>query len=263
MGCGSPRDHQSVALAIPLHGVKYSKWDQSNFMDIQAYFTKLNAESQAVFIRSTSEKEKLGTLHHFSSCIYEFSACVLDPQEKGILETVSAQLESATFSLALGLYRQAFSSLRLALEMGLAAIYFSVNKMELHEWLDGRMDIKWSRLIDEEDGVLSKRFAKAFFTDITDDVPGYRDSAISVYRELSEYVHGNNETWASSGIKLSHNNELFNKYCDHYKSVSKVILFVAVCRYAKLFDEGTRESLQFVPDEFGHISKIRELFGQS
>jgi hypothetical protein len=38
--------------------------------------------------------------------------------------------------------------------MGLASIYFSANKMELHEWLDGRMDIKWSRLVDEENGVL-------------------------------------------------------------------------------------------------------------
>jgi hypothetical protein len=232
-------------------------------MDIQEYFAKLNAESQEVFSRTTSEKEKLGTLHHLSSCIYEFSGCVLDPQEKGILETVSAQLESATFNLALGLYRPAFSSLRLALEMGLAAIYFSANKMELHEWLDGRMDIKWSTLVHEENGVLSKRFAKAFFSDLIDDVECYRNKATSVYRKLSEYVHGNNETWANSDIKLSYKDDLFSKYFDYYRSVSEVILFVAICRYARLFDETARESLQFVPEEFSHISKIRELFGRS
>lgn len=232
-------------------------------MDIQEYFVKLNSESQEVFSQSTSEKEKLGTLHHLSSCIYEFSGCVLDPQEKGILETVSAQLESATFNLTLGLYRQAFSSLRLALEMGLAAIYFSANKMELHEWLDGRIDIKWSRLVDEENGVLSKRFAKAFYSDLTGDVDGYRKNAISVYRKLSEYVHGNNETWENSGIKLIYKADLFDVYFDYHKAVSEVILFAAICRYARLFDEATRESLQFVPEEFSHISKIRELFGRS
>ena len=164
-------------------------------MDIHKYLTKLNTESQSVFNQSMLNKENLGTLHHLSSCIYEFSGSVIDPQEKGMLETVSAQLESATFNLTLGLYRQAFSSLRLALEMGLAAIYFSANKMELHEWLDGRMDIKWSKLVDEENGVLSKRFAKAFFSDMGGEVENYRKNTISVYRKLSEYVHGNNVDW--------------------------------------------------------------------
>ena len=60
-------------------------------MDIQKYFEKLNIESQGVFLRSTSEKEKLGTLHHLSSCVYEFSKCVIDPQEQKILETVCVQ----------------------------------------------------------------------------------------------------------------------------------------------------------------------------
>lgn len=231
-------------------------------MDIQEYFTKLNGESQYVFAKSMLEKEKLGALHHLSSCIYEFAGHVLDPQEKGILETVSAQLETATFNLALGLYRQAFSSLRLALELGLAAIYFSVNKLDLHEWLDGRMDIKWSKLVDDVNGVLGKRFAMAFFSELEGEVENYRNKAISVYRMLSEYVHGNNETWINSGIKLTYKDDLFEKYCDHYKTVTEIILFIALCRYAKLIDESGRESLQFIPEEFSHISIVRELFGR-
>lgn len=148
-------------------------------MDIQEYFSKLNTESQTIFSQTISEKEKLGTLHHLSSCIYEFAECLLDPQERKNLMTVSTQLESATLNLALGLYRQAFASLRLAFEMGLAAMYFSVNKMELHEWLDGRSDIKWSNLVDEENRVLSKRFAKAFFSECSEHIDYYRTKAIS------------------------------------------------------------------------------------
>lgn len=232
-------------------------------MDIQEYFTKLNAESQSVFNQSILQKDKLGNLHHLSSCIYELSVCVPDPQEKIILETVSTQLESSNYNLILGLYRQAFSSLRLALEMGLAAIYFSASKLELHEWLDGRMDIKWSKLVDEDNGVLSKRFARAFFSDMTDVVEDYRSKATSVYRRLSEYVHGNNETWVDGGIKLSYNEDLFDKYCSYYRVVSETILLSATIRYAKLFDDTELESLQFLPEEFSHILKIRELFGRS
>ena len=47
-------------------------------MEIQEYFNKLNAESQVVFGRSIAEREKLGTLHHLSSCVYEFFGCKLD-----------------------------------------------------------------------------------------------------------------------------------------------------------------------------------------
>lgn len=232
-------------------------------MDIQEYFSKLNSDSQAVFTKTILEKEKLGTLHHLSSCIYEFSDCLLDPQEKQMLVTVSTQLESATLNLALGLYRQAFASLRLALEMGLATMYFSVNKMELHEWLDGRSDIKWSKLVDKENGVLSARFSNAFFGECSSYTNGYRDKAISTYRKLSEYVHGNNETWEKSGLRLSYNSDLLEFYVESYKTISEVILFVAVCRYTRLLDDTSRESLQFIPEEFNHISEIRELFGRS
>ncbi|MCB2380649.1 hypothetical protein KV201_00375 [Shewanella sp. SR1] len=232
-------------------------------MDIQEYFTKLNSESQEVFSRTILEKEKIGMMHHLSSCIYEFSNYILDPQEKGILETVSAQLESATFNLTLGLYRQAFSSLRLAFEMGLAAIYFSANKMELHEWLNGCIDIKWSKLVSEDNGVLSKRFSNAFFSELSEHAEDYRKNAISVYRKLSEYVHGNNETWVSSGIKLGYKNVLFEKYFEYYKSVTEIILFTATCRYAGLFDDSTKESLQFIPEDFNHIPQIRQKFGRT
>jgi len=232
-------------------------------MDIQSYLSKLNEDSQGVFKRTILEREKLGTLHHLSSCIYEFSDCLLDPQEKQMLVTVSMQLESATLNLVLGLYRQAFASLRLALEMGLATMYFSVNKMELHEWLDGRSDIKWSKLVDKDNGVLSNRFSNAFFSECTPYIEGYREKASSTYRKLSEYVHGNNETWDESGLKLSYNSELLEFYYASFKSTSEVILFAAVCRYTRLLDDISRESLQFIPEEFNHISEIRNLFGRS
>jgi hypothetical protein len=67
-------------------------------MDIQEYFSKLNSDSQEVFKKTVLEKEKLGTLHHLSSCVFEFSDCVLDPQEKQMLVTVSAQQENTTFN---------------------------------------------------------------------------------------------------------------------------------------------------------------------
>ena len=230
-------------------------------MNIQQYFTRLNKESQAIFEKSILFNEQLGKAHHFASCIFEFSEYILDSVEKNMFVTVSTQLESATFNLTIGMYRQAFASLRLALEMGLGTIYFSVHKMELNEWLDSRADIKWSSLIDEYNGVLSQRFAKAFFKELSSKIDGYRSQAVSTYRKLSEFVHGNNETWVHSGLKISYNEDLFEEYFIHLTAVFEVIVFVMTCRYIKLFDDSTLESLQFIPEELSHISVIREIFG--
>ncbi len=230
-------------------------------MNIQEYFSKLNEESQSIFRESILHKDQLGRAHHFSSCIYEFSEYILDPLEKKMLVTVSTQLESATLNLTLGMYRQAFASLRLALEMGLGATHFSVHKMELNEWLDGRADIRWSSLVDENNGVLSIRFANAFFKELSVDINGYRSKAVSTYRKLSEYVHGNSDTWAMSGLKVSYNQDLFDAYFKHFTAVSEVIIFILTCRYIKLFDAPALESLQFIPEELSHIPVIREIFG--
>jgi len=230
-------------------------------MKIEDYLNRLNDEAQSIFQETLKFTEELGKSHHRSACIYEFSQHVIDSSEKEILKTVSAQLESATLSACNGMYRQAFVSLRLALEMGLAAAYFSAHKLELHEWLGGRNDIKWSTLIDDDNGVISSRFAKAFFEEFTQDVTTYRNKAKSTYRKLSEFVHGNHETWENTEIELSFNEGRLKIYFDRAYEVSDIILFVLSCRYLKTFSESTLETLEFIPEEMKHIEYVRVYFG--
>ncbi|MFQ2858314.1 hypothetical protein ACK3YY_12945 [Aeromonas caviae] len=230
-------------------------------MNIERYLTRLNSESNNIFESSVTYRDKLGVAHHASSCIYEFSENISDSTEKKILQTVSSQMETATFSACKGMYRQAFVSLRLALEMGLASAYFSVHKLELHEWLDGRGDIKWSSLICEHEGVFSTRFSQAFFKEFGQDISSYRDKAKDVYRQLSEYVHGNNETWESSEIELRFDSNKLDLYFLRTKEVSEIILFVLSCRYLKSFSYHVLDSLEFIPEEMNHLGYVREYFG--
>ncbi|MCK9246699.1 MAG: hypothetical protein M0P11_07075 [Anaerolineaceae bacterium] len=230
-------------------------------MKIEEYLSRLNTESNSIFEKSMMYRDQLGSAHHASSCIYEFSENIADTSEKEILQTVSSQLESATFCACKGMYRQAFVSLRLALEMGLASAYFSVYKLELHEWLDGRGDINWSSLICENDGVLSSRFSKAFFEDFSEDMSEYRNKAKNVYRQLSEYVHGNNETWESSEIELSFDENKMATYFKLVKGVTEILLFVLSCRYLKSFSENVLDSLEFIPEEMKHLGYVRAYFG--
>jgi len=231
-------------------------------MNITEYFRQLNIKSQEIFELTMEDSASLGETHAISDFLVEFSECLFETQEKEMLRTVAIQLETATLNLSLGLYRQAFSSLRLAFEMGLGLIHFSIHKLEHNEWINGDNDIKWAKLIDSENGILSQRFSKAFFSELSVEIVNYNNRAKLVYREMSEYVHGNNETWEQSGLILEYNEQLKKRYFELFKEVSDILLFILNCRYIKSLDAETLDNIsEFLLDELSHISAIREFLG--
>jgi len=230
-------------------------------MEIQAYLKDINNKSQEIFTLSLQQSEKIGRAHHFSACIHEFTENINDIHEKQLFTKVCTQLEAATFNTTLGLYRQGFATLRLAFEMSLATVYFSAHKIELHEWLTGNNDIKWNVLIDPDNGVLSKRFTKAFFPEFSNDISHYLVVAKSTYRNLSEYVHGNNATWKKSGLNIEFNQVMFDKYFEFFQNVFEVITILLTTRYINTFKQNTIDSLVFIPEHFQHINSLRQKFG--
>lgn len=108
---------------------------------------------------------------------------------------------------------------------------------------------------------MSDRFSKAFFSDFDENMEEYRGKAKDVYRKLSEYVHGNNETWESSEIELSFDEKRLDAYFESTKSVSEILMFVLSCRYLKSFSQDALETLEFIPEEMKHLGYVRQYFG--
>lgn len=215
----------------------------------------------AIFEQTVAEHSDSDRTFYYCTCIHEIAKNIGSEPEKRILMTACAQLQAATISASLGLYRQAFSSLRLALEMGLSATYFSVHRLELNEWLEGREDIRWSRLVDEEKGVLSSRFARAFFPELTNTILEKKEDATGLYRQLSEFVHGNWETWNSSSYAINYDKEKLVTYQEYLKSCSEIILLNLFCRYGIEMKNEYIEEIDFFYQEFSHIAAVREFFG--
>jgi hypothetical protein len=230
-------------------------------MTISEYLENINLESQKIFKQSLSENEDFGRAHHLSSCIFEFSEMILDIEEREMLKKVSTQLESSMMSMTLGFYRQAFYSLRLSFELGLGVVYFSSNKLEHSEWIQGKSDIIWSKMLDVDNGVLSLRFSDAFFSEVSYLVKEYREKSTNLYRQLSEFVHGNYETWSKSGMHIEYNKETVAEYFTLYRGVIEIVLFVLCIRYLKSLPISSQENLECISDEFKHIEAIRIVFG--
>lgn len=231
-------------------------------MNIEQYLSQLNERSQRIYTKTITDFDDLGKTHHNASFIAEFSENIFDENESKMVLTVAVQLESATLNMVYGMYRQAYSSLRLAFELGLGAIHFSVHKLEHNEWIAGNNDIKWSKLIDVDNGVISERFSNAFFPELKDLMKDYNNKAKKIYRKLSEFVHGNNATWTKSGLALTYNEDLKKEYYNLYSTVSEILIFLMCCRYLKTFKQQEKEKIStFILEEMKHISAIREFLG--
>lgn len=232
-------------------------------MKIDKYYQKLNTKSQVIFTTTLERPEVLAKGHSAALDLFQLRSCI-GSEEATMLEVVCAQLETSCLAMTYGLYRPAFTSLRLALEFGLGSLYFSTNKLAYREWCNGfaEADIKWSNVNSEESGVFSRRFASAFSPDLNEYVEDFRKRAAKVYRKLSEYVHGNNATWQKTGLALSYNAALHDAFLDHLKEVNEIILFGICCRFLFELDKAKIEEVETIlMPIFSHIEPIRIFFG--
>lgn len=230
-------------------------------MNIKKYLESLKSESNAIFETSIILEDHLGSSHHYVLCIHEFTENITDPKERKNWTNVCSQLEASILSVVLGLYRQAFTSLRLAFELGLGSILFSTDKIHFYEWLQGVSDIKWAKIIDEENGIFSQKYINAFCPLLKDDIKISRSQAIFHYRKLSEYVHGNHQTWIKDGIKLTYNNELIMEFFNHFEKVTEILLYSLFTRYSNDLESKTLETFEFLSERLGHNDYIREYLG--
>lgn len=198
-------------------------------------------------------------------CLHQFDACsnvIALRKEATVFQYAVTEFQFAQFALGLGLYRQAFSSLRLTLEMSLATVAFSANEMKLRQWLKDDGDIFWSEIIHEETGVLGSQFAQAFFPDLSTHVATYRAMATKVYRECSEYVHGNADTHSNLPREIEYSRDIVLSWCDKADVVRRAILFAFLLRYSDDLDDTQREIMEPVwCDALGHIEAVRFAFG--
>jgi hypothetical protein len=132
--------------------------------------------------------------------------------EVPVLQAALREYQFSLLALSFGHYRAAFAALRLSLEMAFATVQWSTNERELREWQRGQRDSNWAALCDVENGILSKPFVRLFSEGLANEAAQYRASAAAVYRECSEYVHGNAHTHRALPEKLVFDENSFDSW---------------------------------------------------
>lgn len=232
-------------------------------MDIKEHYNSLKEISNEILEKSLKE-DNLPLIAKSHNILFEYNVwleILKDRPEFKILKTASKELQISIMTLNFGFYSKSFSGLRFFLERSLVAILFSSQEIELKLWEKGERDTYWSEIIDENKGIFSHRFSNAFFPDLKDEIKHFRNLTLKVYRECSEFVHGNNSAIQSLPDSLEYNKVLFDNWHNKASSIGRITLFALNLRYLKHLNQEDFKKLESINiDTFNSIKSIQELY---
>jgi hypothetical protein len=233
-------------------------------LDIAEVFDRLHKKCGEILIASMADTNSglVARSYQFASELEKWGTVLGVRTEVEILKVAALEYNFALLALNQGQYRQSFKALRLVLELTLQAVHLSTNEIYLREWLDNRLDTVWSSIVDQENGVFSKRFANAFFPDLNLHLAHYREMATSIYRECSECVHGNMPKHVPLPSSLEFNQEVFELWHSKAEIVALILHFALSLRYLRdLSEEDILDMEPFLADRLGHLKEVRQLLG--
>lgn len=226
-------------------------------------FRCLHEQCSRVVDQSVSEKNSalLGEIYVFACDLDSWKNVIAESPESALIEIAAREYMSAILNVCQGQYRNGFKGLRLVLELCLQGVYLSSNLVIRAEWLNGKQDTIWSSLIDENDGPLSSRFCGAFFPDLIDHVNQFRGLARTLYRELSECIHGNIPSHIPLPDKIEFSQDALNLWHTKAKTLRLIVIFVFSMRFLKYLSLNDKLILEAsINQQLGHISAVRTVF---
>lgn len=162
----------------------------------------------------------------------------------------------------MGLYKYSFMALRGYFELTLFGVQLSTNELNFRLWKQSELDLYWSHIIDEENGIFSKQFIKAFQPLFIDAGKSIRLLAKSVYRECSEYIHSNYNTTNFLPEKTCFDQEVFDLIGNKVETINQVITFMFCVRYLDTIIKNNKlmEFENSIMDSIGFLPCIREIY---
>lgn len=219
-------------------------------MDIKGYYDdyklKINSTIDASLL-DVSLANNLALCFSFVEDYENWLICIGERLESILFVNSIKVYQDALGCMLEGKYQSAFMGLRYCFERTLCGVYLSSSEIDLRTWLGGGRDTYWVEIVGKEGkdvdgsingedgnsdkGLFSYKFVRAFFPELLDERMHFRRIAASVYRECSEYVHGNPNALAQIPKHIEYNKELMSLWCDKALTMKRVICFVFAMRY--------------------------------
>jgi hypothetical protein len=212
---------------------------------------------------STSDhSHQLGRLLQLDVDIREWEQQLLARPETALLSNARRELGFATYSASSGLYLQAFSSLRLFLELSFAAVNFSIDELLRRQWWSDRAKFSWSRALDAQQGLLAEPMLREFMPSASVDAAYYSARAAECYDRCSQFLHGKIVATNQLPKTISYSEEVMTDWCQTARAAAETVLYLLYCRFGEELLGGDDGRLAATLEHsFGHLPAIRKAIG--
>ncbi|MBC8547722.1 hypothetical protein H8711_12420 [Clostridiaceae bacterium NSJ-31] len=183
---------------------------------------------------------------------------------QGYILVKEAQTEciNSIYMCAQGFYKEAITTMRQFLEHMLFAILLSTNDYRYKLWQVGRYDMSWTQIVDDQNGIFGTQFIRVYAEDL-DEVRSVELLTIAknVYRECSEYVHGNFEKLSTLPDNLLFDESAVERYIEYFSSIQYLICMALFIRFRHIFNkpEATAALESIISDNLGTLPEIQQL----
>lgn len=184
---------------------------------------------------------------------------------KGRVEHTQLNSAHLDFGMSLyaamsGLYRQAFSSLRSAFEVFIATAYLSASEFKRRQWVSGKLDISWSYITSEENGIYSYAFVEEFCPEAQPDRHKFVALARETYRRCSEYIHGNVATSQLLPKSIEYNEEIAKEWITLSRTALLVTMHCFMVRYYVDLNSDQQRKVEVTLEEnLSHLVSVRRI----
>lgn len=235
-------------------------------MDVIGHYRNLLRNSDAVLeamVVVNGASEALIASHNYLLDYDVLRMAIVERPEVAVLDSAVKEYQLALFALILGQYRHAYGGLRLFFELMLSVVQFSAHEIDYRMWAKDSKDINWNSLKDAQNGVFSVNFIRAFNPDFSDSAKQYLAVSEAVYRECSEFVHGNAGTHAILPSDISFKTEAFFNWHEKAATMRLAIIFAFSARYLNYVTKEAKDRMEpIINDLLGTLPPVQAMFSQ-
>lgn len=235
-------------------------------MDLAEYYRKLLRHSGDVLEEMLQDADAIEALTASQNYLLDYDllkSAIAGRPEIDALDAAVKEYQFALFALATGQYRHAFGGLRLFFELMLVTVQFSAHEIDYRMWAKDSKDINWNALKDPQSGIFSANFINAFNPEFSENSKQYSAIAEVVYRECSEFVHGNASTHTSLTSEISFNKAAFISWNQKAETMRMLIIFVFSARYLNYIESSAMNMLEpIVLDVIGQLPAVQAIFSK-
>ncbi len=223
----------------------------------------LHGASHTCIEESTSRRStELGGILQLDADIALWEVAISGRPEHDILAKARRELGFTVYSACSGLYLQAFSNLRVFLELSFAAIAFSVDDLRRRQWLADDISFSFSKKVTDDDGLFSPAYLKAYRPDAVGEASEFRELARQAYHHCSQFVHGKLPVTERLPPTLKYSDEALLDWTRTARDAARSVIFLIYCRYAEEFlasDNG--RFAETLAHSLGHLRSVRKAVG--